>query len=123
MKAKYVMLGFLTGAAVASISTLLYTPSSGKDLRKNILDNKESFQQISNELKVKIREMKDETITASQVSKEAVTLFIADVKSIIETWKESVEPHKNEIQIRIKEIENALGELEHVVAAPKSKEE
>lgn len=118
LKTKHVLLGFLAGATVAGVSTLLYAPASGKDLRKNIKNNKEDIQEIFLEIKTRIKEMKEETVSASQVSKEAIKIFITDVKGLISTWKEDIEPHKQEIQYRIKEIESALGELEHVVAVP-----
>lgn len=123
MNAKHVMLGFLAGAAVAGIGTLLYTPASGKDLRKNISNNKDNIQSIYLDIKSKIQEMKQETVSASLVSKEAITLFITDVKALLHSWKEDIEPHKNEIQFRIKEIESALGELEQVVAIPTANKE
>ncbi|MEH6943550.1 YtxH domain-containing protein [Bacillus sp. JJ722] len=123
MNAKHVMLGFLAGAAVAGIGTLLCAPASGKDLCKNISNNKENFQNVYLDIKLKIKEMKHETVSASLVSKEAVTLFISDVKALIHSWKEDIEPHKNEIQIRIKEIESALGELEQVVSLPTANKE
>lgn len=123
MKAKHVMLGFLTGAAVAGITTLLCTPASGKNIRKNITTNKDDFQTMYLDLKAKIQEMKQEATSASLVSKEAITLFITDVKALIQSWKEDIEPHKNEIQVRIKEIENVLSELEQVTGMEATKKE
>ncbi|MDQ7860190.1 YtxH domain-containing protein [Peribacillus frigoritolerans] len=39
MKAKSLLIGFLTGTVVAGAATLLSTPSSGKDLRTRIKTN------------------------------------------------------------------------------------
>ncbi|WP_050614236.1 YtxH domain-containing protein [Bacillus testis] len=116
MKGKNVMLGFLAGAAVGGIATLLYAPASGKDLRKNIKENKEDIQVILADIKERIKDMKSETVSASNVSKETIKVFVSDVKERISAWKTDIEPHKQDIQYRIKEIESALGELEQVVS-------
>lgn len=118
MNGKHLLLGIVTGAAIAGIGTLLYTPASGKNLRKNLKENKDELQDICKELKLKVNEMKEESLSASKVSKETVKLFISESKELVQAWKSDVEPHKNEIQKRIKEIENTLGELEDVVAEP-----
>lgn len=118
MNGKHLLLGIIAGAAITGIGTLLYTPTSGKNLRENLKENKDELQDIYKELKLKINEMKDESISASKVSKEAVKHFIAESKDLVNAWKSDVEPHRNELQKRIKEIENTLGELESVVTGP-----
>ena len=118
MNGKRVLLVFFAGAVVAGVGTLLFAPTSGKNLRKNIVENKEDFQEIFVEIKSKINQMKQETVSATHVSKEVISVFISEVKDLIQSWKKEIEPHKNEIQFRIKEIENALGELEQIASSP-----
>ncbi|MGN1386631.1 MAG: YtxH domain-containing protein [Bacillus sp. (in: firmicutes)] len=118
MNGKHLLLGIVAGAAIAGIGTLLCTPTSGKNLRKNLKENKDELQDIISDIKLKVNEMKEESVSASKVSKEAVKQFISESKDLMQAWKSDVEPHKNEIQKRIKEIENTLGELESVLAEP-----
>lgn len=115
MKAKSILTGFLTGALIAGVSTLLYAPASGKDLRKRINKNIEEIMSLITEMTEQIKEMKDEAITASNVSKESMKDFISDVKILIQNWKENIEPHKEEIGLKMKEIESALSELEAIM--------
>jgi gas vesicle protein len=63
--------------------------------------------------------IKDDTMEASQISKETVKTFISDVQVVIENWKREIEPNKNELLKNVQEIENSLKELE--AAAPSSK--
>ena len=118
MNGKHLLLGIIAGAAIAGIGTLLYTPASGKNVRKNLKENKNELQDIYKELKLKVNEMKEESISASKVSKETVKNFIAESKDLVQAWKSDIEPHKNELQKRINEIENSLGELENIVSEP-----
>ncbi len=115
MKAKSILTGFLTGALIAGVSTLLYAPASGKDLRKRINKNMEEIMSLITEMTEQIKEMKDEAITASKISKESMKDFISDVKILIQNWKENIEPHKKEIGLKMKEIESALSELEAIM--------
>lgn len=94
MKAKSLLIGFLTGTVVAGAATLLSTPSSGKDLRNRIKTNTEEIKNTIDELKVKMLNIKDDTMEASQISKETVKTFISDVQVVIESWKREIEPNK-----------------------------
>ncbi|MBR8645674.1 YtxH domain-containing protein [[Brevibacterium] frigoritolerans] len=58
MKAKSLLIGFLTGTVVAGAATLLSTPSSGKDLRTRIKTNTDEIKATIDELKVKCRILK-----------------------------------------------------------------
>lgn len=62
MKAKSLLIGFLTGTVVAGAATLLSTPSSGKDLRTRIKTNTDEIKNIIDELKVKLLNIKDDTM-------------------------------------------------------------
>ncbi|MGM9927197.1 MAG: YtxH domain-containing protein [Bacillus sp. (in: firmicutes)] len=115
MKPKHLLLGFLTGASIVGLTTLLYAPSSGKELRKNIVNNKDEIQDMILEIKAKLTELGIEVSSASRISKETITLFIADVKESIQAWQTDIKPHTDEIHNHMAQIEQAVAELEDVV--------
>ncbi len=48
--------------------------------------------------------IKDDTMEASQISKETVKTFISDVQVVIESWKLEIEPNKNELLKNVQEV-------------------
>ncbi|WP_026692652.1 YtxH domain-containing protein [Peribacillus kribbensis] len=122
MKVKSLLLGVLTGTIVAGAGTLLAAPSSGRELRRRIQENKDEIISILSDIKEKALDVKNEVISASSTSKDSLKAFTAEVKNLIQNWQQDIEPHKSEIQMRIAEIEGAIQELEGVVSTPSSEE-
>ena len=115
MKGKHIFLGFLTGAAIAGIGTLLYAPTSGKTLRHNLQINYDKLHEILADIKDKLNQVKTESASVATLGKESIPLFITEVTGVIKDWQTDVQPHKREIQKLMKDIETNLGELEKIV--------
>ncbi|MBP2241078.1 gas vesicle protein [Cytobacillus eiseniae] len=112
MKLKSLLLGFFIGGAAAGISTLLSAPASGKNTRKQLQERSRSLQNQLVDLKDKFIDIKSTTITASKEGTKEIIAFSADVKQSISSWKKDILPHQQELQKELKEIENAIQELE-----------
>ncbi|RFU62116.1 YtxH domain-containing protein [Peribacillus glennii] len=117
MNAKSFIVGFLTGTVIAGAATMLNAPTSGKELRTKIKDNKDEILATLAEVKERLIDIKDETAQASKVSKDSINSFIADVKILIENWKQDIEPNKQELTSHIQEIESSISELENTATA------
>ncbi len=115
MKMKSLLIGFVTGAIVAGTATILSAPSSGRNLRIRLQNSKDELLATAEELLTKIYEIKNEALTAAQLSKESILLFISDVQFLIEDWKREMEPSKTELVKHIQEIETSLKELEDLI--------
>jgi gas vesicle protein len=101
-KGKSLFVGFLVGSVVAAATTLLTTPKSGNELRKELID--------------KINYLKKEGKNISNLSKEGVDTLkevATDVINVIDNWKEEIEPHKQKILDEIKDIQEALDKMEN----------
>lgn len=118
MKIKSLFIGFVTGSILTGAATLLTAPSSGKETRDRIKKNKEDIALTLLELKEKAAAVKEDASTATQAGKETLKTFIADLKILLDNWKEDIEPNKEELTKSIKEIESSIQELEAIASAP-----
>ncbi|OZM58152.1 hypothetical protein CIB95_00820 [Lottiidibacillus patelloidae] len=103
-KGKSLFVGFLVGSVVAAATTLLTTPKSGNEMRKELID--------------KINYLKKEGKNISSLSKESVDTLkevATDVMNVIDNWKEDIEPHKQKILDEIKDIQRAIDAMENKV--------
>ncbi|KGX85266.1 YtxH domain-containing protein [Pontibacillus litoralis] len=111
-KNKSLWLGFVVGGMVSATATLLYTPSSGSQIRSQTKDSTERLRSTLEALKEEGKGLSDQL---AQTSKEGVTLLKSlstDMKKSIESWKQTMEPHQRKITKSLQEIEESLKELE-----------
>jgi gas vesicle protein len=120
MKAKSLLLGFLIGGTAAGISTLLSAPSSGRDTRKMIKDNKEVLGSQLTELKTDFMDLKRSVSYASIQGKSALSDFVSDIKYSVSNWQNEIRPQKLELQRDLQSIEQSLTELENSIGSTKS---
>ena len=111
-KGKSFLAGFFIGGVASAITTLLYTPSSGKDLRKRIKTQSLEWKRLADQLMQDGLRLKDQI---ARTSKEGVALMghlTQEMKKSVEEWKSAVEPHQENIHGYLEEIESSLKDLE-----------
>jgi len=114
-KGKSLLLGAFVGGAVGATITLLSTPYSGKELRKNIKQQGIEWKTALEKLKTNSLRLKEQI---SQTSKEGAILMkelTQDMKSSMIQWKNTVEPHRDNIHEYLEQIESSLKDLEEKV--------
>lgn len=122
VKAKSLMIGFVTGTIISGAAVLLSAPVSGKETRTRLKKSSDEIAASAKELKLRLTEIKSEAVNASKVSKDTIKSFVSDVKILLEDWKQDIEPNKEELTRNIKEIESSIQELESI-AGSEDKEE
>lgn len=122
MKLRPIIFGFITGAVVAGVTTIMTAPSSGRELREKIQSGKHELFTTFDDLSLKIRRMQEAIVEAGQVSIETGKTFVSDVQSLIENWKNEIEPNKTELINNVQEIEQSIHELEKTLNHSKNNE-
>jgi gas vesicle protein len=112
MKAKSLTYGLIIGGVIGSISSLLSTPSSGRELRSQIKSKKEDWSQVFEEMKVHLGELKDSINTLSQEGKDTVQQISKDLQASVKQWQASTEPNNQKLQQEIQLIQSKIEELE-----------
>lgn len=114
-RGKSLLLGLLVGGTIGAASTLLSTPTSGKDLRFKIRKQSREWRELLDGLKNEGLRLKNQI---SDTSKEGIALMknlTIEMKQSIEQWRKTVEPHQENIHEYIAQIEENLKELEEKV--------
>jgi gas vesicle protein len=107
--------GIIVGGVIGGATTLLTSPTSGKELRKQLLTNSERLVETLTSLK---NEGVDLTKTISNSSRQSVTAiseFKNELTQSIDQWNEATKENKKSIQKELSEIEILLANLEKSV--------
>ncbi|MBM7620768.1 gas vesicle protein [Bacillus tianshenii] len=112
MNGKSFIYGVIIGGAVAGVSTLLTTPTSGEKMRNRLRSTQRKIQLSINELKDEAMGIKDQVSQAVEESKTVVTTLSNDLKTSVELWQNSIKPHQDSIQQSIALVEKELEKLE-----------
>lgn len=116
MKGKSLLIGFISGFTVAGVSVLLSAPSSGQELRVKLKQSKDETMDLLQDLKKSIVQLKNESVSATTVSKTQIQAFVKGVKEALEEWKQDSQAHTSAIQIQINDVETAIQELETAIS-------
>ncbi|MFC0272061.1 YtxH domain-containing protein [Metabacillus herbersteinensis] len=112
---KSLMYGLLVGGLVGSMATLLSAPSSGRDLRGQIRFNRQRLEETVNQLKSEGVSLKDQVVQTAKESAGVIKEVSADLQNSIKQWQMEIEPHKNDLQKEIEEIELKIKQLEQAL--------
>lgn len=116
-KSKALFYGILVGGIAAGVSTLLAAPSSGKDLRRSLRENSDTFKDTFNKLKSEGMAVKDQIKRIAEESKNVVPDVSNDLKVAVKEWQTGIELHKKNIENEIMSLEESIQTLENTVAA------
>lgn len=114
-KGKSLLLGFVVGGTVTVAATLLTTPASGKDMRNRVKTQGMEWGELLNSLKENSARLKDQLFKTSQEGSILIRDLTQEMKKTVLDWKETVEPHQENIHNYLGQIETSLKELEEKV--------
>lgn len=112
MNAKSFLYGLIIGGTAAGAAVLFSTPASGETTRRRLLKNKDQLGSQCQLLKKQLNDIKNAAITLSTDGKETVSSISKDLKTTLADWKNEVRPHQQSLQLELKAIESAIGNLE-----------
>ncbi|MFC4322158.1 YtxH domain-containing protein [Litchfieldia salsa] len=112
---KALLLGVLIGGTVGSVSTLLTTSMSGKELRKKIKRNNIIIGNHYSSIKANGLNLVNDLKKATKYSTQELGLLADEIKTSILKWEESTKNSRDRIQKELSEIEDSLKSLEKAV--------
>ena len=114
-RGKSLLLGLIVGGAAGAVTTLLSTPSSGRELRENVKLQSLEWKDMADNLLQDALRLKDQI---SKTSKEGVSLIndlTQEMKKSVDEWKVAVSPHQENIHEYLEQIQKSLKDLEEKV--------
>lgn len=112
INSKSLLLGILAGGVISAAVTLLSTPKSGREIRADVKQRSEDIIQTMNRLRAEGIDLKEQLTKTSKEGAALIKELSSDMKSSIESWRQTVEPHQKNIQKYLTQIEASLKELE-----------
>ena len=103
--------GLVAGGVAAGITVLLSTPKSGKEVRHEIKEkwNDVNFNFV--DVKTAVESVKDSVGEFTKKSIPTLQTTAREMKTIISTWKEEIQPNIQRISSRVKELNDERSEL------------
>lgn len=114
-KGKSLFLGFVVGGAISAVTTLLSTPSSGRDLRDRVKEQGLEWKNMLANLKDDSLRLKNQIAETSKEGAVLIKNLTQEMKKSVEDWKLAVEPHQENIHEYLEEIELSLKDLEEKI--------
>ncbi len=116
MNGKSFIYGLVIGGALAGISTLLTTPTSGAVKRAQVKSAGRNIQSTIDELKNEALQVKDQVAQALEEGKATVGHLAEEIQVSVDLWQNSIKPHQEAIQQNIANVEKELENIEKELA-------
>lgn len=104
--------GLFVGGIIGGAAVLLTAPSSGKQLREKMKTNYDSFEETIKRLKSDGLALKDQLIKAAKESTDVIKDVGGELQTSIKKWQEEINPHQQDLQKEIADIEEKIRQLE-----------
>lgn len=114
-KGKSIALGFLVGGTISAATTLLITPSSGRELRTQIKENSVEWKKTVDDIIQDGLRLKDQIAKTSKEGAALINELTTEMKTSIEDWKNAIEPHQESIHDYLEQIEASIKDLEEKI--------
>lgn len=112
MNTKSLLFGLVTGGLAAAVATLLSAPASGKETRRYLVENKETWKKQLLELKDDLQNVAKSITVLSKEGKDELKVFIQDIKILIDSWKKEIAPNEEHLKNELQSIQDTLVKLE-----------
>ncbi|MDQ0232309.1 YtxH domain-containing protein [Metabacillus malikii] len=112
---KSLMYGLLVGGLLGGLATLLVTPSSGKQVRAQLQNNRNKISHSVHQVRNDSLSLKNQLVESFKDNSKVIKEVSTDFKKSLGHFKEDIEPHKTQLQKEIKEVERKLKQLEQSI--------
>jgi|SRR5690625_259531 len=118
---KYLILGFIIGGTISAATTLLTTPTSGKNVRTRVMEQGLEWKGIVDDIIQDTLRLKDQLAKTSKEGVALINELTEDMKTSVDEWKNAIEPHQDNIYEYLEQIESSIKDLEQKITAENSK--
>ncbi|KHF42045.1 YtxH domain-containing protein [Halalkalibacter okhensis] len=115
MDSKSFFSGLFVGSTIVGAITLLTTPTSGKDIRKNC---KGSAIKVQNGFEQLMKDSKNASIqlkTTAKIGKETFETVGNEMKDSLNDWKKDVEPTLNQLKSDIEALQKNVEQSRNAI--------
>lgn len=112
-RGKSFLVGAIISGTVSAAVVLLNTPASGSEIRNRVKKRGVEWKDMFDNISEDALRLKDQI---SKTSKEGVALInelTHEMKASVEEWKAATEPHQDNIQEYLGEIQESVKDLEN----------
>jgi len=96
-KLKSYIVGFAIGGVVASAVALINAPKSGKDMRRELKETLNNANTSIDNIKSATLSLKNNVNDIISKNLPTVKTTITKIKSLVDSWKEDIQPNINKI--------------------------
>ncbi|MEI3612870.1 YtxH domain-containing protein [Pseudogracilibacillus sp. SO30301A] len=119
-KGKSILIGFIVGGTISAATTLLTTPSSGRELRYRVKQQSIEWKKIVDDIIQDGLRLKDQIAKTSKEGVALINELTQEMKTSVEEWKSAIEPQQENIHEYLEQIQASIKELEEKINEKKS---
>jgi gas vesicle protein len=117
---KSLVIGFIVGGTISAATTLLTTPTSGRKLRTRVKEQGMEWKRIVDDIIQDGIQLKDQIAKTSKEGVALINELTQEMKTSVDEWKRTIEPHQENIYEYLEEIEASIKVLEEKMNAGQS---
>lgn len=95
----------ITVGAVVGVATILFTPKYREPIGRNVRDKVNDIKEPLKEFKTSASQVKEQVNIFRERSLPAIQSTISEVRELIKTWQEDIQPHLENIKEDMQEVE------------------
>src|SRR5699024_5352608 len=97
LNGKSIVAGFIIGGTISAATALLTAPTSGRALRNQVRSQGMEWKQIIEDIIKDGWKLKDQIAQTSKEGAALINELTEEMKTSVDEWKNTVEPHQNNI--------------------------
>ncbi|MFT8870720.1 MAG: YtxH domain-containing protein [Sporolactobacillus sp.] len=104
-------IGAIIGGVIGSTAVLLTTPKRGEEIRNDLKEKAVLIQQPLKEAANNLSAVKDRVVALKDESLPVLKSTVTDIGSLLQDWKEDIQPYLTRIKNNVVQLEAAKEKL------------
>ncbi|WP_100371929.1 YtxH domain-containing protein [Bacillus sp. FJAT-45037] len=114
MNLKSLLTGITVGATIAGVTTLLSTPTSGKEIQECCKTNFDKLRNGLNQFGADTAALKEQVNETTQLSIQSIKEVSTEVKDSIEDWKRDVQPSIDQLRQDTEDLQKRVEKMKQL---------
>lgn len=119
MNKKSLFLGAVIGAAAGAVTSILFAPKSGRELRSDIVEKSGEASVVLKELAYNANELLQSIQVLGTEGSALIKDVSSDIMDSVSKWNEEMEPEKKRLKDEIKDMQRTIADLEKTLKKDK----